>query len=688
MNTNKTIVKYIDYTILIFVVLFLASLTNSIFINQLGYYGALVFILCRYFYTKENPFKKTGLEIPFILLIVAEILATIFSVNQSQSFYFMIKRVLIIPTFYVFIVAAQNIDRAKLLFNLFLFFTIISWIIYLFFAYDYLIHSKFSIADTGPPVYQMIITTSELVSFTVLLLFAFVINEKVNWKFRMLYIFGFCITVLALLATYKRTGWIGTAAGILAILIAKKQWKLMAIGCLALIVLFLFKKNESGVFEYSFDNSKIELINSFETEGRAHDVFYENDTMIVSDYENGLLIVSHNEIVNKIELPSAVSRFRKWKDDYYISYLADKRFILFHKTGDEIQWVDEFTSPGFVRTFDIANAYLYVNDLDSGLTIYRNPHELKDTLRYPMLNNNDIMIVDSTQILFVSQSKVLKIYKLEDYLPSNGNFIEYQSDSYTSLNYINNFVITSNWNGSRVYDIKNKTLNEISSNTKLKAIYLVRSGEEKIVMTSLNKVIYVVKLDLDGYLNIETEYSPGYLPGSMVIENDKIITSYTVQGRIKSILDPYHLTNLSRFALWRAGWEIFKDHPIVGVGDIDLAVYVKEYKRYFDKEIHGHLHNNYIHMLVTLGIIGFVAVMFLLVKIFNTNNKIYSSVKDIPFASSFALGTIGVFFSFIVSGLVEFNFGDHEIITMLWFILGFNWGIYNLTIKQDNQRIK
>ena len=687
MNNNKTIVKYIDYTIFVFIVLFLASLTNSIFINQLGYYGALVFILYRYFYTKENPFHKTGFEIPFILFIAAEIISSIFSVNQSQSFYFMIKRVLIIPTFYVFTVAAQNMNKAKLLFNLFLIFTIASWAIYLYFAYDYLIHSKFSLAETGPPIYQMIITTSELVSFTVVLLFAFVINEKVNWKYRMFYIFGFCVSVLALLATYKRTGWIGTVAGIIAILIVKKQWKLLAIGCIALIALFLLEKNESGVFEYAFDNSKIELINSFETDGRAHDVFCENDTLIVSDYENGLLIISDDEIINKIELPSAVLRFRKWKNDYYISHLADKRFILFRKTGDKLQWIDEFISPGFVRTFTIANGYLYVNDLDSGLTIYRSPNELNDTLRYPMLNDNDVMIVDSSQILFASQSKVVKIYELENYLPSAENFIDYQLDNFTSLNYINNFIIRSNWSGTKVYNIRNNTLNEVSANNNLKAIHLVRSGEEKLLMASLNKVIYVVKIDSVGTIEIETEYSPGYLPNNMVIENGRIITSYAVQGRIKSILDPYHLTNLSRFALWRAGWEIFKGHPIVGVGDIDLADHVKKYKRYFDKEIHGHLHNNYIHLLITLGLLGFMAAIFLLIKIFYTNNKIYSSVKDIPFASSFALGTIGVFFSFLVSGLVEFNFGDHEIITMLWFILGFNWGIYNLAIKQVNQKM-
>lgn len=687
MKESKTIVKYIDYTIIFFSILFIASLTNSIFINQVGYYGALVFILSRYFYTKENQFYKTGLELAFILLVAAELLSSIFALNQSQSFLYMFKRVLIIPTFYVFTVAAQNIDRAKLLFNLFLLFTITSWVIYLFFAYDYLINSKFSIAETGPPIYQMIITTSELVSFTVVLLFAFVLNEKVNWKYRIIYISGFCISLLALLATYKRTGWIGTAGGILAILIVKRQWKVLAVGCIALIALFLFEKNESKVFEYSFDNARIELINTLETEGRAHDVFYENDTVVVSDYENGLLIVRNNEIVNNIKVPGAVSRFRKWKNNFYVAFLADKRFILFHKTGDGLQQIDEFISPGFVRSFTIANGFLYVNDSDSGLTIFRNPVELNDTLRYPMLKDNNTMVVDSSHIFFTSHLLEVKIYKLNNYLPSLEDIVNYQLDSYTSLKYIDNLIIRSDWSGTTVYDIRNNRLNEISTNEKLKAIYMVKTGKGKLLMASLNKILYVVNFDSVGSLTIEGEYSLGYLPGSIVIGNDKIITSYKVQGRLNSIFDIHKPTNFARFALWRAGWKIFKDYPIFGVGDIDLGNLYRKYKRYFDKEIHGHLHNNYIHLLVTLGLFGFIVIIFLLFRIAQLNNRIYSEVRDIPFISSFALGTIGVFFSFVVSGFFEFNYGDHEIITMLWFVLGFNFGIYKLALKQINQKM-
>ena len=55
------------------------------------------------------------------------------------------------------------------------------------------------------------------------------------------------------------------------------------------------------------------------------------------------------------------------------------------------------------------------------------------------------------------------------------------------------------------------------------------------------------------------------------------------------------------------------------LGNIDLADLYKKYKNEYDKEIEGYLHNNFIHILVTLGAFGFVVVMFLLLKILLVN---------------------------------------------------------------------
>jgi len=43
-----------------------------------------------------------------------------------------------------------------------------------------------------------------------------------------------------------------------------------------------------------------------------------------------------------------------------------------------------------------------------------------------------------------------------------------------------------------------------------------------------------------------------------------------VTGRLQSIVDVHHPENEARLLLWSTGLKIFADHPVTGVGDIDL----------------------------------------------------------------------------------------------------------------------
>lgn len=86
-DKKSNILKIIDSAIFIFIIIFLLSLSNSIFVNQLGYYGALILILIKAAVTKQNQFSKTGLEFAFIWYILAEILSTIFSKESGASFH-------------------------------------------------------------------------------------------------------------------------------------------------------------------------------------------------------------------------------------------------------------------------------------------------------------------------------------------------------------------------------------------------------------------------------------------------------------------------------------------------------------------------------------------------------------------------------------------------------------------------
>jgi O-antigen ligase len=103
-----------------------------------------------------------------------------------------------------------------------------------------------------------------------------------------------------------------------------------------------------------------------------------------------------------------------------------------------------------------------------------------------------------------------------------------------------------------------------------------------------------------------------------------------------------------------------------------MGEYQKKYRKYYEKEIHGHLHNNFVHVLATLGLFGFLAVCYMLVKMYIINFDIYKNRKNKNFISSYSLGAIGALSAFIVAGLTEQNIWDHEISTLVYFTFAFN----------------
>ena len=73
-----------------------------------------------------------------------------------------------------------------------------------------------------------------------------------------------------------------------------------------------------------------------------------------------------------------------------------------------------------------------------------------------------------------------------------------------------------------------------------------------------------------------------------------------------------------------------------------------------------------LQVLVTLGLVGFIALYALFVKIGITEWRIYREVRGDWFRGSIALGALGVFVGFHVMGLTEWSFGDQEVVILFW----------------------
>lgn len=648
------------------------SLTNSIFINQIGYYFALIFIVVRFYLTKENPFNKTGLEYAILFYIAAEILSTVFSIDPAHSFRNLTKRFFLIPILYTFVYSAKDFESTKRFVMIYLGAALVTMLVYLGLSYNYFVNNFYQLYESGPSTFQYPITSSELMSFSLVFLFAFLVNEKMQKKYRFIVLLFFIINLLALLATYKRTGWMGAAAGILFVIILGRKWILLLPMLILLLASVFIEKNISEVHIYDYKQNELLSKLKMSTSGRAYSILPESDFFYVSDFENGLIKFKGNQVLDKYNLGSPVVDFKKWRDNFYVANLIDTRFVIMSKDSvNKLKIVDDFITPGFTRDWCVANGFIYVIDSDSGLTVFRNSVDLKNKIRFTknIGVDNEKIFVDSSFVVFFSKSKELTVFSLRNSLPDKLVFADKLTDKSDLIFYKDSKLIFSEESGLKLYSIESDKIVVTDVNEEITSVSSAIESYNKLFITTTKKDLIELELPLTNKLTINSVFNLGFIPKSIAYDNGTLLVSQVKRSRLLSALDPYIPSNFSRFALWRAGWKIFKDYPLVGVGDIDLAELYKQYKRNFDKEIQGHMHNNYIHLLVTLGIFGFIAVMFLLLRIFIIHIKNYSILKEEPFASSYALGAAGSFVSFLVAGLTEWNFGDHEIITMIWFML-------------------
>ena len=677
---SDTALKRIDKAIFFLFIIFAGSLTNSIFVNQIGYFGALILLLVRYGLTKKNPFEKNGLELYFVLFLFAELLASIFSVNPPQSFHNFLKRLLLIPVVYVASTVIKNPKQFKTVIYVFIGFSLLSSFLYLWSSYSFYLRGLFQMNGSGPFLFQYPITTSELFSFTSMILFPFVIQKNISFKKRLLFATAFLITVLSLLATFKRTGWIGFAAGIVVIILLKRKYIYLAALALGILIVAFTQETISKVEVFSLKN-KMAKLTEIKTNGQIYNLYNENGNVFASDYTAGLEKLNGNNLLSLAQFDSPVIEFKHWKNNYYVASLMDTRFALLKKNQDGgFIKTDVFMSKGMTKDFAICENNLFVVDIDSGLTVFNKPADIKSrSIFKEFVGYTKLTVADSVIILSNRKKKAVgflfnndgnKIVRKYEFFSNSGNI--------NSINYVKSEIMLQT--AKKIY-VTNPalTIEKTYPNTLSNILKTIQNGND-LYAVFLGGTFAELNF-ADSTITSRKIYSFNYNPRSLVIVGDTLFSAHLRTSRVASIFDPYLSSNANRLAFWRAGFKMFADHPFFGVGDIDLANLYRQYKRPFDKEIQGHMHNNYVHFLVILGAFGFILVMILLFKLFMI---FLINVKKYPgdnFWHSISLGFTGAYISFLVAGLTEWNFGDQEILTLIWFMLGLVIAMRKIKLK-------
>ncbi|MGM0302316.1 hypothetical protein IGI66_001934 [Enterococcus sp. AZ048] len=220
-----------------------------------------------------------------------------------------------------------------------------------------------------------------------------------------------------------------------------------------------------------------------------------------------------------------------------------------------------------------------------------------------------------------------------------------------------------------------------------------------------NRVLTFLKLSLKKFIvgailvllffSIGVDFSKsilGYIP--LVLNNSKLTSndSGNIKKSEENREDGSKITiehsessaevSSGRFTIWKAGITVWKHNPIFGYGDINFyhdsstknalsALHLTELDRKELKRAHGNMHNGYLQVLISSGIIGFILIylfyglsFFYIFKNFLNRND-----NEILIAGLMLSFLVSVFANELVEAHILFNKRD-AVSQIFWFVFG------------------
>lgn len=178
------------------------------------------------------------------------------------------------------------------------------------------------------------------------------------------------------------------------------------------------------------------------------------------------------------------------------------------------------------------------------------------------------------------------------------------------------------------------------------------------------------------FFQVRKKWALGALMSLALVAGTLAATNSTIRDRFKTLTTvSKNESNRLRTVLWQANWEIFKDHPVVGVGLAQNKKYLLKY--YEDMGMTGetivsHAHNNYLEILAGTGALGFLFYLgFCLFFIFKSWQLYRRLPEDQLFFKSLCQGIFAAQIFFHIGGLTQCNFTDGEVTHLLVFL----WGV-------------
>ena len=129
-------------------------------------------------------------------------------------------------------------------------------------------------------------------------------------------------------------------------------------------------------------------------------------------------------------------------------------------------------------------------------------------------------------------------------------------------------------------------------------------------------------------------------------------------------------SNAQRLCMWWAGLWISLEHFLFGVGLHAVEQIYPAFRHPLAIEPNQHhLHNNFVHLGVIGGMLGLAAFLYIFLCVFRLGSFRYRAEGE-TFDRGLAAGVLGASTAFLVAGFTEYNWGDSEVLMLLYMLLG------------------
>ena len=140
-----------------------------------------------------------------------------------------------------------------------------------------------------------------------------------------------------------------------------------------------------------------------------------------------------------------------------------------------------------------------------------------------------------------------------------------------------------------------------------------------------------------------------------------------------------------REMVWKEGTQLLISKPrhlLVGIGLDSIKGHWREWGLFDNgRQPIGHMHSNLLQIALERGLPALIVWLFLIGVYIRMLWRITRRETIDHFARGVALGALGGVLGFFTSGLVHYNWGDSEVVTVVYFIMGLC-----LVVERTNQR--